>query len=1322
MKITSRPSAFLTWTLLAVLAMVPAADAQSALSFAKSFNPATIGPGSVSTLRFVITNNSTTAAGNVAFTDVLPAGVTIASPAKTSSTCGGLLSAPPGGGTITFSGGKIGPARSCVIRVDVTSATPGTHTNTSGTLTSDLGSHGTATATLTVATDRPGFTKSFAPGVVQLGGRSTLTFTIDNSANTGTAFNLAFTDPLPPGMVVASPTNASKTCSGGQFSPAAGASVISYEPFSGPTISSVAAGATCTLRVDVLGQAVPELGNTSGELTSSDTLFGTARSSGKAAATLLVTVEPIFLAKAFTDDPAVPGGTATLQFSVRNLDRIASATGIAFTDDLDVALSGLVATGPLPTNPCGAGSTLTGTSVLTLADGMLGPEGNCTFSVTVAVPAGAAAGAYSNTTSAVTADVGGNPVTGNAATDTLFVDPVPLLTKTFTGDPVGGGGSLGLDFSITNTSPSSTATDIVFTDEFAVVLPTASSVPADGFCGTDSAAVFTPSTTGTGSGGSPASLVVSGVELGAGETCTFSLTLDVAAGAAAGIYDNTTSEITATIDGKTVSGPPASDDFAVVAAPTLRKSFTDDPVGPGDTVTLRFTLSYDEDGNGDVDLPGEATDIGFTDDLEAALSGLVATGLPLADPCGAGSELTGTSLLTLTGGSLAPDEACTFDVTLQVPATAPAGSHLNSTSNVVATVLGTSTAGPGASDRLKIAGLELAKEFTDDPVLAGGTVNLRFTIDNLSSSAAATGIQFTDDLDAVLSGLAATGLPLVDPCGAGSELAGSAGDTFLTLTGGNVAAGTSCTFDVTLQVPAGALSDTYVNATSGFSGVIDGVTVDFDNASDELVVSSDFLSIDKEFTDDPAAPGGNVNLRFTLLNLSPTEAISDIAFTDDLDAALSGLASVSGTLTDVCGVGSEISGTGLLTFTGGSLAAGASCSFDVTLAVPSGAALGTFATNTTSEVTGTSGGLPVVGEPASDVLAIDFLAFSKEFQGSGFPGGTVVLTFTIQNLSATDAVEDLGFADDLDAVLAGLVALGLPAADVCGLGSQLSGTALIQLTGGSLLPGGSCTFGVTLAVPATAAPGSYPNVTSSLLTFGGAPGASPASDTLVVVAPVDSDGDGVLDGEDLCPGTAIPEGVPTVRLGVNRYALVDGDFVFDTKQPKGEGPGDVFTTADTGGCSCEQIIAARGLGEGHVKYGCSLGAMREWVAMVSGFGFTAQDDSEGRPCPSGCDPVRRRPHEPTGAGITVSVEGRGDVTSSRPEIDGVSYLGMVCPSGKRCHVEFEPGSPVVLQARPSEADTEFAGWGGNCYGSDPITVVSAGSNTECTATFRKREE
>jgi hypothetical protein len=107
-------------------------------------------------------------------------------------------------------------------------------------------------------------------------------------------------------------------------------------------------------------------------------------------------------------------------------------------------------------------------------------------------------------------------------------------------------------------------------------------------------------------------------------------------------------------------------------------------------------------------------------------------------------------------------------------------------------------------------------------------------------------------------------------------------------------------------------------------------------------------------------------------------------------------------------------------------------------------------------------------------------------------------------------------------------------------------------------------------------------------------------DGLVVYVQADADADGVLDGADVCPGTAIPEAVPTVRLLPLHYALVDGDTTFDTRWPPFGGivPSSI-TVEDTAGCSCDQIIAELGLGAGHRKFGCNLGVMAYWIFTVN---------------------------------------------------------------------------------------------------------------------------
>ena len=118
-----------------------------------------------------------------------------------------------------------------------------------------------------------------------------------------------------------------------------------------------------------------------------------------------------------------------------------------------------------------------------------------------------------------------------------------------------------------------------------------------------------------------------------------------------------------------------------------------------------------------------------------------------------------------------------------------------------------------------------------------------------------------------------------------------------------------------------------------------------------------------------------------------------------------------------------------------------------------------------------------------------------------------------------------------------------------------------------------------------------------LIEDGSTPLGSSDHDGLVLFLTKDQDDDGVNDDADACPMTSIPE-LPSEGLGTNRFALTDADFGFDTTASQGNGPGRSYTTEDTAGCSCTQIIAAMGLGQGHSKFGCSIGVMDNWVRSV----------------------------------------------------------------------------------------------------------------------------
>lgn len=105
------------------------------------------------TLTLTITNpNTVTALSGAAFTDALPAGMTIATPNALATTCGGTATATAGSGSLSLTGGSVPAAGSCIVSVNVATSAAGTFTDTTGAVTSANGGSGpTASATLTVS-------------------------------------------------------------------------------------------------------------------------------------------------------------------------------------------------------------------------------------------------------------------------------------------------------------------------------------------------------------------------------------------------------------------------------------------------------------------------------------------------------------------------------------------------------------------------------------------------------------------------------------------------------------------------------------------------------------------------------------------------------------------------------------------------------------------------------------------------------------------------------------------------------------------------------------------------------------------------------------------------------------------------------------------------------------------------------------------------------------------------------------------------------------------------------------------------------------------
>lgn len=97
----------------------------------------------------------------------------------------------------------------------------------------------------------------------------------------------------------------------------------------------------------------------------------------------------------------------------------------------------------------------------------------------------------------------------------------------------------------------------------------------------------------------------------------------------------------------------------------------------------------------------------------------------------------------------------------------------------------------------------------------------------------------------------------------------------------------------------------------------------------------------------------------------------------------------------------------------------------------------------------------------------------------------------------------------------------------------------------------------------------------------------------------DDDNDGVLDRIDLCDNTVLPEN-QFRRLGVNRFADIDGDYIFETREnmlrPISNSK---YSLNYTKGCSCSQILKLKpGKDLGELMFGCTEGTIKNYDKYV----------------------------------------------------------------------------------------------------------------------------
>jgi hypothetical protein len=106
-------------------------------TIATPFGAGSINEGDTSVVSFTVSNPNSISLTGLSFADPLPTGLSIQNPNGLTNTCGGTVTAVPGTGTISLTGGIVAATSTCAISVNVTGVASGDQTNPSVTLTSN---------------------------------------------------------------------------------------------------------------------------------------------------------------------------------------------------------------------------------------------------------------------------------------------------------------------------------------------------------------------------------------------------------------------------------------------------------------------------------------------------------------------------------------------------------------------------------------------------------------------------------------------------------------------------------------------------------------------------------------------------------------------------------------------------------------------------------------------------------------------------------------------------------------------------------------------------------------------------------------------------------------------------------------------------------------------------------------------------------------------------------------------------------------------------------------------------------------------------------
>jgi uncharacterized repeat protein (TIGR01451 family) len=536
---------------------------------------------------------------------------------------------------------------------------------------------------------------------------------------------------------------------------------------------------------------------------------------------------------------------------------------------------------------------------------------------------------------------------------------------------------------------------------------------------------------------------------------------------------------------------------AAAATTTINHGFSPATIDQGDGSSYRIAVAND-------------AQVALT---EAAVTVLLPSAIVIADPqsigtnsCGftVSAAAPGTSRVYLTAGTIpastgAVDGICEFELGVRsvTPGNHVANIPANSTPDA-------STAGyraledgtevfnsTEANATLSVSGLQPptgSKSFTPSPAIAGDATRLSITLSNPNPGASIPLTSFTDTLP--------TGMVIADPADASSScsgpgavdgsLAAGAGADSITLTGGTIGEGGSCTIGV--DVVAEAVGSLTNSLAEGAIGNTRGLTSEAFSAD---LTATTPIGVSKSLGADLIPAGQPVPMTIGIANNSLTAPLDITSFTDDLTGTtllirdtLSSPAAPADPTVTCTGSGAVNGGLGYtadtedtaLTLTGATAGPGGTCTISayVTSLVD-----GEHTNAIPADAVQNPDNLPSPAASASVTVNAELTVDKSVSLSNVAPGQWTRFTVTIRNWSS-GPVDNVSFVDDLPADGGNQMVLrgSNPVSSVGCQGGTFTGAdgaTQLSWSGGTIVAGSGLDPGVCTVVFDARLPADAPN-------------------------------------------------------------------------------------------------------------------------------------------------------------------------------------------------------------------------------------------------------